>query len=184
MVARGSLHTIDRAKQLHDFQHIKIGNITPTDLDGFIDYRGRAFVFFELKHVSKIDEWLEAEFDGQRVALERLVMAVGNAGLKCALFAAEHESSPDDVVDAAQCAVRAIYYKSKWTTVRAHFTLRDLTYRFVGLNQPALASEQPTATVLQMPRSRADGVLVDVSGLGRRPSDPLDISPHVSEIFK
>ena len=46
---RGAIMHAERAKQLNDFNGLQYGNITPTDIDGVIDYKDRAMVFLEIK---------------------------------------------------------------------------------------------------------------------------------------
>ena len=58
-----------RAKQIISFEGMERTDrdIIPTDIDGFIDYRGKVFVYMEAKLVG-------AQFpDGQRWALESAV---------------------------------------------------------------------------------------------------------------
>lgn len=52
-----------------------------------------------------------------------------------------------------------------------------LGYRLKEINLPSREAAADWIDTNQLGR-------LDVSGMGRRPSDPLDISPHVSEIFK
>lgn len=47
---RGIIRHRRRRLQVNDFSVLRYGRITPTDIDGFLDFGGRAFVFIELKH--------------------------------------------------------------------------------------------------------------------------------------
>ena len=67
MNERGVINNIQRAQQINDFSNLLYGKITPTDIDGMIEYRGKLYIFFEIKYKDK-----DMPF-GQRLALERLV---------------------------------------------------------------------------------------------------------------
>lgn len=109
MNERGVIAHVERRQQLLDMRDLRIGNITPTDVDGLIEYRGQAFVLFEVK-------WRTAELSrGQSTALERLIDAVQKGGTPSCLFVAEH--TVDDCgeqVDAALCLLRNYYYRGQW----------------------------------------------------------------------
>ena len=65
---RGSIQFPDRARQLIDFSGLRYNKITPTDIDGFIEYHDEAIVFMEFKYGN-------AELPyGQKLALERLLL--------------------------------------------------------------------------------------------------------------
>ena len=40
----------ERAKQIIDFTGLQWDTITPTDIDGLIEYKNKAMVFMEFKH--------------------------------------------------------------------------------------------------------------------------------------
>ena len=48
MFERGVIHNRERGAQIRDYSGLRFGNITPTDIDGFMDFGGRVFVVFEL----------------------------------------------------------------------------------------------------------------------------------------
>ena len=43
---RGVIQNRDRKKQIIDFSGLKYGKITPTDIDGLIEYKDKAMMFF------------------------------------------------------------------------------------------------------------------------------------------
>lgn len=69
MVERGVIRNREYAKQLKDFSGLRYGKITPTDIDGFLDFGDQLFVVVEGKHAGSAIQ------TGQRLALERLVDA-------------------------------------------------------------------------------------------------------------
>lgn len=71
---RGKIQYRERRKQLVDFSGIRIGNITPTDCDGLIEYHDKAYIIFEIKY-------RDAEVPhGQRLALQRSIDDFKRAG--------------------------------------------------------------------------------------------------------
>ena len=63
---RGEIHARERAKQQKDYSRLRVGTITPTDLDGVIEFRDRAWILFEFKYGT--DEMPR----GQELAMVRL----------------------------------------------------------------------------------------------------------------
>ena len=116
---RGVIHHRERAQQIVDFSGLCFGTITPTDIDGLIEYRNRCFLFVEFKHVSKpeID-------DGQRLALER--MARGLRKPTFVLHAVHNVPSHVDI-DAAGALVHRLYlnWKPEWRPPDRLITVRE-----------------------------------------------------------
>lgn len=142
------------------------GKITPTDIDGFIDYHNQAFAFFELK-------LRDAQMDyGQRTALTRLVDVVTEAGKKGALFLCSHRvDNPYEDVPADRSIVRAIYQAGQWAERSGEQTLREAvdvflgfgphvqTYRPYEMSRPstAVAVALSAAKCIHKPEYRVDG---------------------------
>jgi hypothetical protein len=124
---RGVFQYTDRARQLVSFCDIVLPNgITPTDSDGEIEYRNKAWIFFELKHRDK-----ELPY-GQKLAFERKCDDIRQCGKEVILFVAEHYV--DDVmtnVNAATCKVRDIYYRGGWAKGDGS-DLKTYIDRFIG----------------------------------------------------
>lgn len=114
------------AKQLIDFASITIGNKgMPTDCDGLIEYHGKAYVLFEIKHGSA-DVPL-----GQWLALVRMCDDFNRLHKPAVFIVAEHDvDDPDIDVDAAACTVRKFYYAGKW--YHDSGTLKNLIDRFIS----------------------------------------------------
>jgi len=47
---KGVIHAPQRATQLRDYSGLLFGNITPTDIDGLIEYKNIGYVIIELKY--------------------------------------------------------------------------------------------------------------------------------------
>lgn len=108
MSVRGVINHVNRAQQINDFSGIRFGNITPTDIDGLIEYHNKAWIIFEIKYK-------DAQLPyGQRLALERMVKDFTDAGKKAMAIVAEHYvDDTSKQVNAAECCVREVYHSGE-----------------------------------------------------------------------
>lgn len=106
---RGKPQYLGRMKQVISFEGMNImGNITPTDIDGYFEAQGKLFVFFEMKR-----EGCDLPY-GQRLALTRNVDCIQTAGREAALFICTHNVADiTKPVIAKDTIVQKIYYKGK-----------------------------------------------------------------------
>ena len=106
VVERGEVRHTNSFKQSVLFTGLVYGKITPTDIDGFIDFGNRLFIFIELKYGS-------AELPrGQRVALERLCDASESNDRFSVVIVASHNSDGDII--AADATVVEYRWRKKW----------------------------------------------------------------------
>jgi len=105
MAQRGQIVSRSRAKQIRDFSGLLFGNITPTDIDGLIEYHGKAYVFIEVKFNDAILP------GGQRLALERLTDDLNRVKPTLLIIARHDVESPDDDIDVAIAIVAEYRYK-------------------------------------------------------------------------
>ena len=138
MEKRGVIRNRLSAMHIRDFSGLRYGNKTPTDIDAFMDFGGKVFVFIEAKCENAQCA------TGQRVALERLCDACQAAGIETVLLYASHPvpkykrceacggrvDSPDDDIDYAVLSVIKAYYKETWTPVADGWTTRRLITQF------------------------------------------------------
>ena len=47
---RGVINHRERARQINDFRNLLYGSITPTDIDGCIEYQNKAYILIEIKY--------------------------------------------------------------------------------------------------------------------------------------
>jgi hypothetical protein len=122
---RGEIQNRGRARQLRNFSGLRFGNITPTDIDGFIEFRDRLFVYIEAKLAG-------AELPaGQRLALERNCDAVEAGGRVAAVLIVEHDTEPEDDIDVGPCAVREYRFKAHWQEPISPTTCREAIERLL-----------------------------------------------------
>ena len=106
---RGVINYRARAKQIVDFSGLLYGNITPTDIDGLIEYKNRAYVILEIKYG---DTKLQP---GQELALTRLTDDLERSGKPTLCIVASHQTSDcNKDIDGALTVVRTYRYKGHW----------------------------------------------------------------------
>jgi len=94
---RGRIANRKRAKQLRDFSGLRIGKITPTDIDMSEDFEGQVFIFAETKLKNTDLKW------GQRKHLEYLIQALRYPAVA---YITEHEIyDPEIDIDMANTIV-------------------------------------------------------------------------------
>lgn len=109
MTERGVIHNRGFKQQIADFSGLRFGNITPTDLDAFMDFNNKLFVFVEAKHGGAPLSY------GQRLAIERLCDACHNPPVRYAVaFITRHDSDGD--INFAQTTVTQYRWQGKWIT--------------------------------------------------------------------
>lgn len=74
MSKRGEIRNEEYARPLILYKGMAWNKITPTDIDGCIDFQDKVFIFFEVKH-GKTNLTL-----GQKILLERLVNRINKSG--------------------------------------------------------------------------------------------------------
>lgn len=126
MDRRGIIRNRARVKQAIDFNGLRWGRWSPTDIDGLMELRDlNAYVLYEFKLGS-------AEVpEGQREALREMADDFAKAGKRCLLLVCEHyvEDVEQDV-KAASAVVREYYYGG-WHTPRATITAKQATDAFL-----------------------------------------------------
>lgn len=106
---RGVINHREFKTQVADMSGLTFGKITPTDLDAFMDFNNKLFVFVEAKHgTSKIPY-------GQQLAIERLCDACHQPPIRYAVaFVTSHNTSGD--IDFASTTVTKYRWGGKWLT--------------------------------------------------------------------
>lgn len=101
---RGVINNKARGKQINSFAGLlRQRNITPTDIDGLIDYGGTHFLYLEGK--LKGAPFLE----GQRRALEAVVRSHWKAGHPSICILYQHETVAEEEIMVRDCVVRWIF---------------------------------------------------------------------------
>lgn len=118
---RGAIYNRRRAAQLRDFSGLRLGNITPTDIDLYIEYKNAGHIIGELKHGDS-----ELPF-GQRLALERMCDGLSLTKPTIA-FVASHMDDGD--IDVAHAKIVEVRFRGSWHA-REGETAETLINKFV-----------------------------------------------------
>ncbi len=127
MSDRGVIKNRDYKQKIADFSGLRYGKITPTDLDCFIDFGNKLFVFVEAKYGNSPLSY------GQNLALERLCDACYQPanGRYSVAFVVSHTSAQD--IDMATTVVTKYRWEGKWRTPKlTGSTLRQAVDVFYG----------------------------------------------------
>ena len=96
-------------QQIKDFSGLKFDSISPTDIDGFLDFGNKLFVFIETKFG---DSQLQY---GQRLALERLCDATHNPPSRNSIvLITRHDTQAGEKIDLAESVVLQYRFDKKW----------------------------------------------------------------------
>lgn len=119
-VQRGVIRNRNYANQVRDFSGLRFNNITPTDIDGMIEYKNLCYVYIETKY-----DGAELPF-GQKLALERQTDDMQKVKPTITIIAS-HNSEGD--IDVANTTVTQYRWKGEWRTRDA--TTGELIRNFI-----------------------------------------------------
>lgn len=136
---RGVIKNKERQRQIHSFSGLKrLRNITPTDIDGLIDYGGKHFIYLEGK-VSGNEL-----FYGQKLALENCVKSHWASGHKSIAVVYEHWIPPQYDIDVSKCVVTKIFTMNEktqefywWESKGSEYTVLEIVDLFEKQNKIA-----------------------------------------------
>jgi hypothetical protein len=119
---RGAIRNEKYARILRDFTGLQFERgITPTDIDGYVEFGNKVFIFIEAKYKTTVLS------TGQRLALARLVDAVGETH-ESLLIVASHDVEPEEdrPVDYANCVVAEFRHNKTWIKPSEIYVVREL----------------------------------------------------------
>jgi len=105
------------AARLKDFSGLRFGKISPTDIDGFLDFSDRLFIFVETKYQNSPVPY------GQKLALERLCDATQSDTRNSYLLLTSYDSDGD--IDIGETVVKQYRYQRVWHD-SPEMTLREV----------------------------------------------------------
>lgn len=127
MAERGEIKNRERASQIRDFTGLRYRNkITPTDVDGLIEFGNRAYVVIELKYGESPMKY------GQRLALERTVDDWASAGKPSICIVAQHDTRPSEDIDVANCKVVGFRWNGGWHETRSGRNVKEVVDRWLA----------------------------------------------------
>lgn len=105
-------------KQLKDFSGLKWGKISPTDIDGILEFSDKLYVIIETKYGGAPMPY------GQQLALERLTRALNQPPRHAVLIVTSHNSH--DRIDMANTKVIKYMEGNQWFTEIPEITCREM----------------------------------------------------------
>ena len=122
---RGKINNPKRKQQILSFEDLRFGNITPTDIDGVIEYKNKKYIFFEVKYgKAKLPS-------GQKLAIERLVKDINENKKAIAIILEHNIHNPNNVVNVSTCLVRELYNGKIWRPPKYNIKLKELINKFI-----------------------------------------------------
>lgn len=122
MYDRGVIRNRQYATQVIDYSGLRFGNITPTNIDGQLDFGGKLFITLEYKYRGATLP------TGQRKHLEYVA---NNSVKPWYVIVAEHTSDGD--IDAASATVVEAYYnynrRRRWKSIGERITVFEAIAR-------------------------------------------------------
>ena len=111
-------------QQIKNFSGMRFGNISPTDIDGFMDFGDRLFIFIESKcGGAPVPR-------GQMLALERLCDATNNLPRRYSFaILCDHTTPNGEDVDFATQSVRIYRRNGQWHKPMAPTSVREAVDR-------------------------------------------------------
>lgn len=101
---RGKIKYPKRARQKPEWGEIGLRNASPTDIDGFVEFANRLFIFFEYKYKG------DSPFNhGQKEALERVCRCCSTGGKESYIILATHNEIIRMDYKADEAIVESVY---------------------------------------------------------------------------
>lgn len=141
MTERGVIRNRQFAQQIRDFSGLRFGKITPTDIDGFIDYQDKLFIFFESKYGSTPLPY------GQKLALERLCDACAESKKLSAVLLLTHTAQPGSDIEFGSLLVTSYRINKTWRPPKEAIDCRTAVERLIAsadgkpVVMPAISTE-------------------------------------------
>ena len=126
---RGKIRNREVAKQLRDYSGLRFNKITPTDIDGFLDFGDKLFIFIETKYGDTKLSY------GQGLALIRLCDACANEKRESILILARHTTIKENDVDVSKAIVTVIRHKKQWKKQTEINTVRQMIDKIIEWKQ-------------------------------------------------
>jgi hypothetical protein len=115
---RGQIGDVAKATQWRDYSGLRFErNITPTDIDGSVDFDGELFVMLEHKSKGAPMSY------GQRLHLESITKAINSGGKNAACLICEHDTPTDQPINGADAKVVEYLWWGNQKWMRPHLSI-------------------------------------------------------------
>lgn len=118
---RGKINNKERSLQVKDYSGLKYGAVTPSDIDGFVEFKGKLIILWELKlGDTKIP-------NGQRWGLERMCDAMEKGGIPSYLLVCRHNvSDTSKDIDVSKSIVDEVRCNGRWRPSPLDMNMREM----------------------------------------------------------
>lgn len=120
MTKRGEIKNKEFATQIRDFSELIFENVTPTDIDGLIEFNNCIYILMEAKYLK--DELPS----GQERALVNLIDTIFEGSKKGLLIIAIHNKQPEKDIPFHACKVSRYRSKKSWYSPKKEMTIKKL----------------------------------------------------------
>lgn len=128
IMERGKIRNRNIASQIRDFTGLKFANVTPTDIDGFIEFNNCIYILIETKY--QIDDIPE----GQERALVNLIDTIFESSKKGLLIIAIHNNPSEEDILFHKCIVSRYRSRKNWYKPKKRQTVKDIINLYLKKN--------------------------------------------------
>lgn len=128
MAERGEIKNKEFARQIRDFSELIFENVTPTDIDGLIEFNNCIYILMETKYLK--DELPQ----GQERALINLVDTIFEASKKGLLIIAIHNKQPKEDIPFHACRVTRYRSRKSWYSPKKKMTIKNIIDSYLKKN--------------------------------------------------
>lgn len=112
--------------QQKDYSKLRYGNITPSDIDGIIEYHDIAYIFYEFKL-----DTVEKISSGQQIAFERLTDDLSKIKPTLFIIATHDINDPSNDIPTHECQVEWYRRNGEWHKPETRISVKELTDTFI-----------------------------------------------------
>jgi hypothetical protein len=114
----------EHMRSIVNFDNMTFGKISPMDLDAFMEFNNKLYIFIETKY-------LDAKMPfGQELALERLCDMCYDSGKQSFVFVTSHNDN--DEIDLGNSTVTKYRWEKQWHIPKHEVTLHDAVLKLKG----------------------------------------------------
>lgn len=121
---RGVIVNRQLGSQIKDYSGLRHDKITPTDIDGIIEYKDFAYLIIELKYPNV------ALPKGQEICLERLIRDLQTIKPQSILIIGEHHTPKEDDIDVSGADITKVYTHKGIITRCNEYTLGVIVHKW------------------------------------------------------
>lgn len=127
MQSKSLIRDREQVKQVIDFTGLEKGKISPTDIDGIVEFNNKLLIAWEVKKENNLMQ------TGQTLLYERIndawVTEKGKTAF-CVLLWHKVQDTTKSISTVNDCDIHSIYYKKKWYKYEGNKGFRELYFNW------------------------------------------------------